>query len=823
MVKPRQFVMSMRVFFLVAAVACALCGLGWGKQSAASTGAYTTVRSTRATYGDVPQLADFTQLPLLNASNPVWNSFGWAGEGEVRAGSGGKETFLLLTPSGLYRLESDSLDMFPLLFVDGDEPTLSPSARILTHVRDGRSVLGVVDGTSAQAYFCGNHLEQACEKQGEGINFGEIGTANDAAVSSKQDLLVVGGSDGAMVYDLASNSAYYVSIKESVRCVAVRDEDGSIALSGSQRVWFHEGRVEMEKGGAKSSPSPVDPFTPSSKWRFEWIADREGGGDAAGPVEDPPRSLLFSASGTLWIPNENTINYRRQDGTFGRFSFMKGLPLMNASVASNAVAFGGVAIALKEGMGVFPESFVTEVDETVSDVDDTILHLVHPFFYRGNRYLSTDSIVSALAVVRERMLVVTTSGLAVMRLERTTLEEKSRYYTEIGEKRHNRFGTMNDCSLAVYGDASSCRQGPGANDGLWTSMYLGGKIFEYAITKDEATRQICWERFKGLKTLVDVTGIRGLMARSAVNTNEGEAVPQGNNWHASPTMPGWWWQGDTSSDEVVGHLFVYPLMHDIVCENEEERSVVKSLLDEVTSQIVMNGFYLIDVTGNYTTWGRWSPTYLNDYHLYADNRGLYSLEILAWLKSAHRITGRSLYADAYANLTSNFGYEDNLLNLKVIDPQDDNFSDDELAYLSYFAYCWAVPPSDRPSQFDISLRRQWESNMGERSALWISMHNFCAGKKEKIEDGVWNLQGWPEELIDWPMINSDRYDVLLSKSGGRSPGHEYSVDVLRPQERSQLRWNGNPHEVDNGGGHTEGDPGAWILPYWLGRYQDLWQ
>lgn len=42
-------------------------------------------------------------------------------------------------------------------------------------------------------------------------------------------------------------------------------------------------------------------------------------------------------------------------------------------------------------------------------------------------------------------------------------------------------------------------------------------------------------------------GIPGLMARSVIDTNDGTPPPKGDNWHPSPTMKGWWWNGDTSS------------------------------------------------------------------------------------------------------------------------------------------------------------------------------------------------------------------------------------------------------------------------------------
>ena len=40
-------------------------------------------------------------------------------------------------------------------------------------------------------------------------------------------------------------------------------------------------------------------------------------------------------------------------------------------------------------------------------------------------------------------------------------------------------------------------------------------------------------------------------------------------------------------------------------------------------------------------------------------------------------------------------------------------------------------------------------------------------------------------------------------------------------ERNQQRWNANPYVLDGGSGMNECDPGAWLLPYWMGVYHGL--
>ena len=89
--------------------------------------------------------------------------------------------------------------------------------------------------------------------------------------------------------------------------------------------------------------------------------------------------------------------------------------------------------------------------------------------------------------------------------------------------------------------------------------------------------------------------------------------------------------------------------------------------------------------------------------------------------------------------------------------------------------------------------------------------------------------GLPEELrelIEWPVDNSQREDVVYERSVDRwDHTHTQSSHARSPlpaNERRQGRWNANPWDITAGGdGRVEMDPGAWLLPYWMARYHGL--
>ena len=187
-------------------------------------------------------------------------------------------------------------------------------------------------------------------------------------------------------------------------------------------------------------------------------------------------------------------------------------------------------------------------------------------------------------------------------------------------------------------------------------------------------------------------------------------------------------------------------------------------------------------------------------------------------------------------------YHWNTLNQKILTPCDDNYSDDELAWLPFFTWLFMSPadPNNkiRMQRRDIvlrSLERSWRLIASERSALWSTIYYVSVGDADKRaasrdevrEYVLWNLQTWADELIDWPNDNDNRQDILYESTATRfNVQHTQSLKSRPPlpaNERRQYRWNANPYVVGppSGTGTTEGDPGAWLLPYWMGRWSGL--
>ena len=433
-------------------------------------------------------------------------------------------------------------------------------------------------------------------------------------------------------------------------------------------------------------------------------------------------------------------------------------------------------------------------------------------------------------------LVATDGGVSFIRSISWTFQQKAAHYEAIRDARHNRHGLCTSVYLRQFGNISSWAEQHTANDGLWTSLYVASQAFRYAATKDPVAKRNAWEAFEGMQLLINVTGQYGYPARSAR-----QAATCPNGWNPSPTMHGWCYMSDTSSDEIVGHLHVYPIVYDLVAEAAWEKNAVATTISNVLNYIIDNNFTLIDpVTGKETSWGRWQPAMINFNPDWYDDRGPNSNQIVTYLVHGYRITGSAKFLNAFHYLVDENHYDLNIVNLKITQPSDINYSDDELTYLPYLSFLLADkmvasnasnPLYEHAKQAVwLSITRtQWYVAKGKPS-LWNAIYSgfsqrFTGTVNSKfVRDAKWCLETWPIQLVDWPVNNANRLDIIEDPHHTRSGKLDRLTETLLPfDENPQLMWNSNPFRTEGGSGYQEVDPGPWLYPYWVGVYFGLWQ
>ena len=142
--------------------------------------------------------------------------------------------------------------------------------------------------------------------------------------------------------------------------------------------------------------------------------------------------------------------------------------------------------------------------------------------------------------------------------------------------------------------------------------------------------------------LIFLAGIPGYPARSFAKRGDFVSkIP----WYPSPVYPDLQFEGDTSSDEICGHEFVYPLVHDLLASNDDERKRAYTLIFNITNHILTHDWYLFGENHNRTTWGYWNPIQINNDSRYQEDRGINSLQILAYLLQTYGYSGDERFLD----------------------------------------------------------------------------------------------------------------------------------------------------------------------------------
>lgn len=451
-------------------------------------------------------------------------------------------------------------------------------------------------------------------------------------------------------------------------------------------------------------------------------------------------------------------------------------------------------------------------------------------YYNGERWLPGNQVTLISAGPNNSVLVLTTAGLAKLETRSMTLAEKAQFYDHQVRTRHIRNGFNSSLENMEKGNLATGYLDDSDNDGLWTSMYLAGEIFRYAVTKDKDALQNCRESLDAMERLYTVTPVPGFPARSFERAGLMAKLHDADRWQHSP-QPGWDWKSTTSSDEVIGHMFAFGAMAELIDDKTLQRRAI-TLIDTLMSHIISHDLYLIDFDGKPTMWGKWNPKYVNAFPVNVGDRKLNSSNIVAMLQTAYRFTKKEKYKAKAFELMQKHGYLDNLMRpMSVIGKAPDdadehskhmsdgwNHSDDEMYFVGYWGLYRYAFNDTLKAKFKQAILDHWEIERPEKEGAWNIFTALTGTKAFDLNEAIWFLQEYPLDLIDWQIMNSHRKDIDLISENFRK---QTTKDVLPPDERPIQRHNGNMFTLDRTRGngtseHSAGD--IWLLPYWMGRY-----
>jgi len=400
------------------------------------------------------------------------------------------------------------------------------------------------------------------------------------------------------------------------------------------------------------------------------------------------------------------------------------------------------------------------------------------------------------------------------------------------------------------------------NDGLWTQMQIGAWCYAYAATGDEAYYQKARKAMDVMMMQVDIPAVdfeeaglgRGFVTRSLVRDDEGDVYDSKSsqdNWHpVSFEGRDYYWKDDTSSDEIDGHFFGYPIFYDLCAKTAEEREEVAGYAADITDYIIEGGYVLIDLDGQKTFHGHWSPETIGAaaggideclakadetedltvkmelvtacYESWSGGGWLNSTEIIGTLLATYHMTGDPRYYDEYEKLLIEYEYENLIVpheeTLTITSPAIMNHSDHELAMLAYHTLIRYEPNDDRRQKWIEGLLFLYEWEKVERNPLWAAFVALLAGPEHaELKPALESLREMPFDRREWLIDNSHRRDAAEwpdDRHGDAQFDRVFAYDEIRT-----VWWNGNLHVKKSGGdGREVSGPMAWLLPYYALRY-----
>jgi len=464
-------------------------------------------------------------------------------------------------------------------------------------------------------------------------------------------------------------------------------------------------------------------------------------------------------------------------------------------------------------------------------------------YYYGQRWLPGDVVLHIAQGPENSVLILTDKGLGQICFEEMTLEAKALRYEKQVRQRQIRYGINSNVTRLENHDLSTAENRVADSDNLWTGMYLGSQLFRYLATSSEEAKQNCYEAFEAMERMHEINGIPGLFGRSFERRGYQEFRKEyrsyvENYWYEGyngtiswrhAEDPEWDWRASASSDQTVGQIFALTLIAEYI-DDEEWKQRAINLLDGLMTYIVENDMCLVDYNGLPTLWGRWHPAYVNRFDTMVGDRRICSSNIIAFLQTAYRFTGKEMYKEKAFELMHDHGYLENLATpiSEIGQAPDDadewskmlssewNHSDDEMYFLAYWGlYPYAFNDSLKDIYKD-AIKDHWNLERPEKNSLW----NFCfamTGESDfDLDESIWHLKEFPLDMIQYETRNSHRKDIEFMEPGFWG---QTTTEVLPPDERPELKHNRNLFKLDAGDRQSELSAGdTYLLPYWMGRF-----
>lgn len=325
------------------------------------------------------------------------------------------------------------------------------------------------------------------------------------------------------------------------------------------------------------------------------------------------------------------------------------------------------------------------------------------------------------------------------------------------------------------------------------------------------------ENYRGLK--VDATG-------EIPERLWNDLIPEGKD------IDDIFYKGDTSSDEIIGHVFLYKLAYDILGpEDPELAALIANTMDKFAQHLVDNSYTMVDGSGQPTTWAKFSRTYFHNGQVLG-GAPLNAMVLLSVFKVAAHVTGYQKWEDEYrmAALDEQYQYAEIMTQeleryqLSILEYVNSvtpilgfvlrplvgteifdtlyrlilNHSDEEMAMLGFYTLFQLEDDEELLGYYREALDDWWFSIGNSENPLWYYIYQLAYPNEEKTdaygnsvtETASWALSRHPLDLRRFLATNENRDDVyeLDLDDVGIGGTNELSFD---PNAYTPIFWNSN--------------------------------
>jgi hypothetical protein len=208
---------------------------------------------------------------------------------------------------------------------------------------------------------------------------------------------------------------------------------------------------------------------------------------------------------------------------------------------------------------------------------------------------------------------------------------------------------------------------------------------------------------------------------------------------------------------------------------------------------------------------------------------------------AYHVTGDQKYRDIYEALAIDHGYGMNLMTQPKVQLGPGSFgqADDNMAFMNYYHLIRYETDPKLLNMYYNAIYYHWHLEACEMNPFFNFVYAACClGKVREdqwhkmdltpaepwLEESVETLRRYPLDLIDWPMSNAHRIDMLPLPAYTRGPGgghlgKGYRVDgkVYPIDEQDFPYWGDDPWTLTSTGDGTRLSEGvSFLLAYYMG-------